>query len=646
GVVITKLMFEHSAEMDLETCEHALGKLDAKLKKARKARDELDALIPPGGGPVTNQLRKAQQELAQLQSLVPLQDKQSESRQQEQTESRKASTLREDYQQARKHWCRALHNVGLRANLSPKQAKQVLLSARQLARLQQLLERRREEARQRRRELSGCVERVRKLYEQLGLEPVNERLIDQVQQLGRASAEQQQWIERREAILKESHQLRRKQLTVSREVLKLQTRRRTMLDNAEAESSDEFRELARSYTESVDLKDQRKRLKSQIGTAISGVCQPQELAERMDGATAQQLERRWEKLTAKLEEVDQRLKEAFEKRGRLTEQLRSLADDRRGAQQQLELNSVEQQLRNATSRWQEFAVTSRLLQSIRRRYEQERQPATLREASQYFQQLTDGRYGRIWTLLDEDALCVDDRDGRSLTPENLSRGTREQLFLSLRMALVTQYAQRGVQLPLVLDDVFVNFDSHRARAAAGVLHEFAGLGHQVLIFTCHEHILEIFGSVGSDTRRLPGESSEPVAAPAKPARRRKKKIAPAPAPTPVVETEPEPEPVAAEAAPEPIPEPVPQPVAAEPPPPPPEPVAAPPAAAPVAATGALPDDENTWEIDDEELHYAESASSLFKQTSEVSEQPPQGGSPHDTGQDSGQDSDGNITEAA
>jgi hypothetical protein len=244
--------------------------------------------------------------------------------------------------------------------------------------------------------------------------------------------------------------------------------------------------------------------------------------------------------------------------------------------------------------------------------------------------------------LDEDALCVDDRDGRSLTPENLSRGTREQLFLSLRMALVTQYAQRGVQLPLVLDDVFVNFDSHRARAAAGVLHEFAGLGHQVLIFTCHEHILEIFGSVGSDTRRLPGESSEPVAAPARPARRRKKKIAPALPPTPVVEAEPEPEPVAAEAAPELIPAPVPKPVAAEPPPPPPEPVAAPPAIAPVAATGAVLDDENTWEIDDEELHYAESASTLFQQTSEVSDQPPQGGSPNDATQDS----DGNITEAA
>jgi uncharacterized protein YhaN len=529
--------------------------------------------------------------------------------------------------------------------LSPKQAKQVLISARQLARLQHLLDRRREEARQRRSELSGCAERVRKLYEQLGLEPVNERLIDQVQQLRRASAEQQQWIERREGILKESHQLRRKQLAVSREVLKLQTRRRAVLEKADAESPDEYRALAQSYAETVELREKRKRLKAEINTAISGVCDQQQLAERMQGATADKLERRWEKLSAKLEEVDQRLKEAFEKRGRLSEQLRSLADDRRGAQQQLELNCVEQQLHEATSRWREFAVTSRLLQSIRRRYEQERQPATLREASQYFQQLTDGRYGRIWTLLDEDALCADDRDGHSLTPDNLSRGTREQLFLSLRMALVTQYAQRGVQLPLVLDDVFVNFDSQRARAAASVLHDFASLGHQVLIFTCHEHILEIFGSAGCDTRRLPGEPSEPVATPTKSARRRKKKTAPAPAPAapdpepaPVVETAPEPEPVPV--AEPPTVEPTAEPVAVEPVPP--EPVPPPPAPEPVATIPAALDDENSWETDDEEMQYAESASKLFAQPSEVPGQVPQDGSQNDPPQKPS----GNITEAA
>ncbi|NIP87118.1 MAG: hypothetical protein GTO03_16765, partial [Planctomycetales bacterium] len=517
--------------------------------------------------------------------------------------------------------CRTLHQLGLPANLSPRKAQQQLVAAAQLDRLKKLLQQRRQEAQQRREELSGCVKRVGELYEEVGLVPVHPRLTDQVQQLSRASAEQQEWIERRSTLLKESHQHRRQQLTILRQLHKWHHRRRQLLENAEAESADEFRELAGMYAESVTLKERRKRIKDQLGAAICGVCQPPELAEQMKGATAPQLERRWEKLAAKLEEVDQQLKEAFEKRGRLTEQLRSLADDRRGGQQRLELNCVRQQFREAVSRWRQLAVISCLLQSIRRRYEEERQPATLCEASQYLKQLTDGRYHRIWTLLDEDALCVDDQHGHSLTPENLSRGTREQLFLALRMALVTQYAQRGVQLPLVLDDVLVNFDSHRAQAAAAVLLDFARLGHQVLIFTCHEHLLEIFGSLGSDTRRLPGEGPPPMATPARKSHRRKKKPLPAavPAPAPAVETEPRPQPSSAKAS------------SATPPsaktsskrgsskrgsskrgparkqkqtpaePAPASPVSPPQIAQPVLTAERSAGEENTWEVDDEEL---------------------------------------------
>ena len=42
----------------------------------------------------------------------------------------------------------------------------------------------------------------------------------------------------------------------------------------------------------------------------------------------------------------------------------------------------------------------------------------------------------------------------------------------------------------MLDDVLVNFDAERAKAAAAVLRDFAAAGHQLLVFTCHEHILQ------------------------------------------------------------------------------------------------------------------------------------------------------------
>src|SRR5690606_4881895 len=90
-----------------------------------------------------------------------------------------------------------------------------------------------------------------------------------------------------------------------------------------------------------------------------------------------------------------------------------------------------------------------------------------------------------------------------LTLEVLSRGTREQVLLALRMSLAATFARRGAKLPMVLDDVLVNFDVQRAKAAAAVLRDFAKQGHQLLVFTCHEHIMELFRKQKVDVRLLP-----------------------------------------------------------------------------------------------------------------------------------------------
>ena len=97
----------------------------------------------------------------------------------------------------------------------------------------------------------------------------------------------------------------------------------------------------------------------------------------------------------------------------------------------------------------------------------------------------------------------DSEEGGTISVDKLSRGTREAVYLSLRLALVGAYARRGSVVPMVLDDVLVNFDGRRIRAAAEVLREFSRQGHQVLMFTCHDHIRDVFHSLAADVRVLP-----------------------------------------------------------------------------------------------------------------------------------------------
>ena len=197
-----------------------------------------------------------------------------------------------------------------------------------------------------------------------------------------------------------------------------------------------------------------------------------------------------------------------------------MAQDRRLTEKRLELATVDQQLREAVERWQVLSTCAVALESVRAVFERDRQPEVLREASTYLAELTAGRYRRIWTTLGGRALSVDDGDGNALAVDVLSRGTREQIFLSLRLALVTAYARRGIRLPVVMDDVLVNFDVTRAKAAVAVLAEFARAGHQLLVFTCHEHLARLFHEAQVEVRTLPGsriEWDEPAKEPPRPA---------------------------------------------------------------------------------------------------------------------------------
>src|SRR2546427_12662099 len=74
-------------------------------------------------------------------------------------------------------------------------------------------------------------------------------------------------------------------------------------------------------------------------------------------------------------------------------------------------------------------------------------------------------------------------------PQILIRGTAEQLYLSMRLALVPESANHVDPWPVVCDDIFVNFDPGRSRNTFNALRELCAT-HQVLLFTCHPHLVE------------------------------------------------------------------------------------------------------------------------------------------------------------
>src|SRR5207247_560679 len=190
-------------------------------------------------------------------------------------------------------------------------------------------------------------------------------------------------------------------------------------------------------------------------------------------AEGRDIKARWDQRQAMLSEIHTHLAQIHERRGASIHEMQSLAADRQMGQAMLESGTVEVQLNDAIRRWKILTIIGRLLEIVRRRYETDRQPETLREASQYLVRLTGGHYTRVWMPLDRRGLLVENDKGESLSLDVLSRGTREAVFIGLRLALVRSFDRRGATMPLVLDDVLVNFDTSRVRCAADVLCDFA-----------------------------------------------------------------------------------------------------------------------------------------------------------------------------
>jgi len=132
----------------------------------------------------------------------------------------------------------------------------------------------------------------------------------------------------------------------------------------------------------------------------------------------------------------------------------------------------------------------------------------LTDASQFLERLTRGKYRSIWAPLGKRHLCVDNDQNETFLVDQLSGGTREQLFLAIRLALVRDFARKGIELPMMLDDILVNFDQLRTEAAVETLIDFTKEGQQILLFTCHLHLAHMFECKGIEPIWLPGHNPQ------------------------------------------------------------------------------------------------------------------------------------------
>ncbi|MFP6765883.1 MAG: hypothetical protein VB858_19790, partial [Planctomycetaceae bacterium] len=409
-----------------------------------------------------------------------------------------------DFGVARQSWCSHLQEQGLDETLVVDEA----LSQRDLAARAGFICQRLAALREDSHIARQMYERFRKRVEEFGhrLQQWEADYSNPVQILDRwaQALTQLSQIQRQERQLRlEARKRRAEAAGYGDRIRELENQQAAILIRGGSISRDDFEQRAELLERRFEIQEQVDQARQELETVASTERTMAIVESDLEEYDSEQNRLAIETIGQELEDLSLDVEDAFEKLGRIKQELHALESDCRPAELRFEREQLISQIRDLAEEWFALEWSAATFDELRIEFEKSHQPPILSRAREYLHRLSGGRYSSIWTPLGQRTLCVDDTDGNTLQVEFLSRGTREQLFLSIRLALIEHFSRQGIELPVILDDILVNFDHERTQAALEELVRQTSDDRQILFFTCHRHLADMFQQHGASTVTLP-----------------------------------------------------------------------------------------------------------------------------------------------
>lgn len=269
----------------------------------------------------------------------------------------------------------------------------------------------------------------------------------------------------------------------------LQLRLDELRTAAEAETDRQFEAVALGAERKQKLSDEIASLQRDIQGACAGE-DPGEFEKELQTIDADSFGLDQQQAKEALEAAEEDYRKAVEQGALANNSVENLDKESQVSELVQSLESGRAELRAAVDHWAPLVLASALMEEAIQRFEREHQPAMLQNVGELFACMTHNRYVGLRRRLDESGtILVELADGGAKEPKQLSTGTREQLYLAIRLAYARHYCRANEPLPLVMDDVLVNFDDSRADGALEVLLSL-GEHFQVVFLTCHQSTID------------------------------------------------------------------------------------------------------------------------------------------------------------
>lgn len=251
---------------------------------------------------------------------------------------------------------------------------------------------------------------------------------------------------------------------------------------ADTKTEEDFRKKGRAWQESRQIIDRLRDLKSQL---IPQVTNEEELilVESDVMKYRDVLVEEIAKLESDITTCWQEEKLIHEQMAQVTIKLEEIEEGSSYSRTLHNFENGKDTLREEMKKWAFYRTVQFIIDEAKTTYEKERQPLVIQEAARLFACLTNNEYVGLFAPIGERKIIVERFDGQRFDPNELSQGTKEQLYFAIRLALANIHSKE-TSYPLFMDDVFVNFDENRRQQAMTLLKEISK-NHQIIFFTCH-----------------------------------------------------------------------------------------------------------------------------------------------------------------
>lgn len=148
-------------------------------------------------------------------------------------------------------------------------------------------------------------------------------------------------------------------------------------------------------------------------------------------------------------------------------------------------------LNTLAQEWAQYTLAQTALTQAKRMWQEKYFHEVMQYTTTYFQQLTGGKYMKVFAPTEKEPFQVEAINEMRYTVNELSKGTVDQLYIALRLA-ISQVMRHQYDVPLILDDAMIHFDRTRMQRALELIATIAEQ-QQVLLFTFRDDIVKTIG---------------------------------------------------------------------------------------------------------------------------------------------------------